>query len=215
MARHLTMLWSSYSRIMARGSGRDQQMRVRIAQEAARLMAEQGIIDFYAAKRKAAQHLGAPDTRNMTRNQEVEAALEAYQRLFQGDEQPSHLRDLRESAAKAMRFLVDFSPRLVGSVLSGTAGRHANINLHLFADTSEDIGFFLMESNIPFHTSQKRMRINREEWQDFPSFEFLAGDHHVELVVFPRGGRREAPRSPVDGRPMHRAGLDEVEALLN
>ncbi|VAW83329.1 hypothetical protein MNBD_GAMMA14-2230, partial [hydrothermal vent metagenome] len=36
------------------------QMRVRIAQEAARLMAEQGITDFYVAKRKAARHLGAP-----------------------------------------------------------------------------------------------------------------------------------------------------------
>jgi len=32
--------------------------------------------------------------------------------------------------------------------------------------------------------------------------------------VFPREGRREAPRSPVDGRPMCRAGLEEVEALL-
>ena len=59
---------------MARSSVRDQQMRVRIAQEAARLMTEEGIHDFYAAKRKAAQHLGAPDTRNMPRNLEVEAA---------------------------------------------------------------------------------------------------------------------------------------------
>lgn len=215
MALLLPIPWSNYSRTMTKGSSRDQQMRVRIAQEAARLMAEQGIQDFYAAKRKAAQHLGAPDTRNMPRNQEVEAALEAYQRLFQGDQQPGYLRDLRESAAKAMRFLDDFCPRLVGPVLSGTAGRHANINLHLFADTPEEIGFFLMELNIPFHASQKRMRLDREEWRDFPSFEFFAGDHSVELVIFPREGRREAPRSPVDGRPMHRAGIDEVEALLN
>ncbi len=57
---------------------RDQQMRVRIAQEAARLMSEEGVQDYYAAKRKAAQHLGAPDTRNMPRNQEVEEALHEY-----------------------------------------------------------------------------------------------------------------------------------------
>jgi hypothetical protein len=36
----------------------------------------------------------------------------------------------------------------------------------------------------------------------------------VELVVFPSEGRREAPRSPVDGRHMQRARLDEVEVLL-
>jgi hypothetical protein len=196
-------------------SGRDQQMRARIAQEAARLMTDEGIHDFYAAKRKAAQRLGAPDTRNMPRNMEVEAALEEYQRLFRAEERADHLRSLREGAAQAMRFLMDFNPRLVGSVFSGTAGQHTHINLHLFADTPEEVSLFLMEANIPFHTSHKRMRLNRDEWQEFPCYEFMAGEHPVELVVFPREGRREAPRSPVDGRPMYRAGLDEVEALLS
>jgi hypothetical protein len=200
--------------MMARSSARDQQMRVRIAQEAARLMTEEGIHDFYAAKRKAAQHLGAPDTRNMPRNLEVEAALQEYQRLFRGEEQAVHLKALRESAVQAMRFLARFNPRLVGSVLSGTAGRHADINLHLFADTPEEISLFLMESNIPFHASHKRVRLNRDEWQEYPSFEFFAGDYPVDLVVFPCEGRREAPRSPVDGRAMYRAGLEEVQALL-
>jgi hypothetical protein len=177
-------------------------MRTRIAQEAARLMSEEGIRDFYAAKRKAAQHLGAPDTRNMPRNQEVEAALQEYQRLFRGDRQNDHLRALRESAVQAMRFLAGFRPRLVGSVLSGTAGQHADINLHLFADTPEEVSLFLMENSIPFRPAQKRLRISRETWQEYPAYEFVAGDHAVELVVFPREGRREAPRSPVDGRPM-------------
>ncbi len=190
-------------------------MRVRIAQEAARLMAEEGIHDFYAAKRKAAQQLGAPDTRNMPRNLEVEAALQEYQRLFRGNEQALHLRALRESAVQAMRFLAPFNPRLVGPVLSGTAGRHADITLHLFADTPEEISLFLIESGIPFHTADKRVRLNRDQWQDYPCFEFHAGDYRVEMVVFPPEGRREAPRSPVDGRPMSRAGLEEVEALLN
>jgi len=200
--------------MMARSSARDQQMRVRIAQEAARLMTEEGIHDFYAAKRKAAQHLGAPDTRNMPRNLEVEAALQEYQRLFRGEEQAVHLKALRESAVQAMRFLARFNPRLVGSVLSGTAGRHADINLHLFADTAEEISLFLMESSIPFRAAHKRVRLARNDWQEYPSFEFLAGDYPVDLVVFPSEGRREAPRSPVDGRPMCRAGLEEVEALL-
>ena len=113
-----------------RAAGRDQQMRTRIAQEAARLMSEEGIQDFYAAKRKAAQHLGAPDTRNMPRNQEVEAALQEYQRLFRGEQQTGHLRVLREAAVQAMRFLAGFKPRLVGSVLSG-ACRHIHDGVKL------------------------------------------------------------------------------------
>lgn len=189
-------------------------MRMRIAQEAARLMSEEGVQDFYVAKRKAAQHLGAPDTRNMPRNQEIESALLAYQRLFGGEQQSGHLRALRETAIEAMRFLEPFRPRLVGSVLSGTAGQHADINLHLFADTPEEVSLFLLENSIPFKPAQKKLRIARESWEEFPAYQFMAGDHPVELVIFPREGRREAPRSPVDGRPMQRARIEEVEALL-
>ncbi len=193
---------------------RDQQMRVRIAQEAARLMSEEGVQDFYVAKRKAAQHLGAPDTRNMPRNQEIEAALHEYQRLFMGDQQTERLRALRETAIQAMQFLADFQPRLVGSVLSGTAGLHADVNLHLFADTPEEVGMFLMDNNIPFEPSTKRLRVAREQWEEYPAYQFMAGDHPVELVVFPAEKRREAPRSPVDGKPMQRARIEELELLI-
>lgn len=193
---------------------RDQQMRVRIAQEAARLMSEEGIQDFYAAKRKAAQHLGAPDTRNMPRNQEIEAALHEYQRLFMADQQADQLRALRETAMQAMQFLADFQPRLVGSVLSGTAGLHADVNLHLFADTPEEVSLFLMDNNIPFESSVRRLRVAREQWEEYPAYQFMAGDYPVELVVFPASKWREAPRSPVDGKPMQRARIEELEVLL-
>jgi hypothetical protein len=189
-------------------------MRVRIAQEAARLMSEEGIQDFYAAKRKAAQHLGAPDTRNMPRNQEIEAALHEYQRLFMADQQADQLRALRETAMQAMQFLADFQPRLVGSVLSGTAGLHADVNLHLFADTPEEVSLFLMDNNIPFESSVRRLRVAREQWEEYPAYQFMAGDYPVELVVFPASKWREAPRSPVDGKPMQRARIEELEVLL-
>ncbi|VAW79054.1 FIG00856772: hypothetical protein [hydrothermal vent metagenome] len=189
-------------------------MRVRIAQEAARLMAEQGIADFYVAKRKAARHLGAPDTRNMPRNAEVEEALASYQQLFHAGEQAEHLSGLRISATQAMRFLTDFSPRLVGSVLTGTAGPHSDINLHLFANTAEQVAMFLMDQNIPYDSRLKRFRLGGDETEEFPVFGFRAGDHAVELTVFPDEGRRESPRSPVDGKPMRRASLQDVELLL-
>jgi hypothetical protein len=189
-------------------------MRVRIAQEAARLMSEEGIHDYYAAKRKAAQHLGAPDTRNMPRNQEVEAALHEYQRLFMADQQADQLRALRETAMQAMQFLADFQPRLVGSVLSGTAGLHADVNLHLFADTPEEVSLFLLDNNIPFESSVRRLRVAREQWEEYPAYQFMAGDYPVELVVFPASKWREAPRSPVDGKPMQRARIEELEVLL-
>jgi len=198
----------------ARISGRDRQMRQRIAQEAARVMAEEGVRDYYAAKRKAALHLGAPDTQNMPRNTEVHEALEAYQRLFRADSQPECLMALRRAARQAMVFLERFQPRLVGSVLSGSADAHSDVNLHLFADTPEEVALFLMESNIPFESAERRLRLNREEGRDFPVYRFMAGDHPVELTVFPVDGLRQAPRSALDGKPMRRANLAALEELL-
>jgi hypothetical protein len=102
----------------------------------------------------------------------------------------------------------------VGSVLSGTAGLHADVNLHLFADTPEEVSVFLMDKNIPFEPSMKRLRVAREQWEEYPSYQFMAGDYPVELVVFPATKWREAPRSPVDGKPMQRARIEELEVLI-
>ena len=198
-----------------RHSTRDRQMRQRIAQEAARLIVSEGIRDYLVAKRKAAERLGAPDTQNLPRNTEVEIELAAYQRLFQDQDQAQRVRELREAAVKAMRFFERFDPRLTGSVLTGTAGAHSDVNLHLFADVSEDVALFLMEAKVPYEQSQRRLRLDRDDYATFPSVRFLAGDVQVEAVIFPRNGLRQAPRSPVDGRPMMRANLRRVEELLD
>ena len=96
-------------------------MRQRLAQQAAQILVENGTTDYYAAKRKAALHLGAVDTRNMPSNSEIDQALREYQRIFRADTQPQQLQRLRQVAIQAMLFFTDFKPRLVGSVLDGTA----------------------------------------------------------------------------------------------
>jgi hypothetical protein len=198
-----------------RNSSRDRQMRQRIAQEAARIMAEEGIADFFAAKRKAATRLGVPETtQNMPRNLEVEEALHEYQRIFKSASQPQRLRELRQAALQAMRLLADFHPRLIGSVLSGTAGEHSDVNLHLFADTPEEVVLFLMQGKIPFESGERRMRINSDASAAYPAYRFMAGECVIELTVFPPHGLRQAPRSPIDGKPMRRASIAMVEDLV-
>ncbi len=190
-------------------------MRQRIAQEAARLMAEHGISDYYAAKRKASHQLGAPDTRNMPGNEEVEQALGDYQRLFQSEHHPRQLRMLREAAAEAMRLLAPFQPRLVGSVLSGTAPAHADINLHLFTDAPEEVGVLLLGRNIPYETDTRPLRTGQDMAPEhFPLYRFVAGEVVICLTVFPVSGLRQAPRSPVDGHAMRRLPLKGLLQLL-
>lgn len=199
---------------MARGkANRDARMRERLIQESARVMAVEGIRDFSIAKRKAALQLNAPRTTNLPQNREIQAALQDYQRLFGGEQQQSALQSLREAALEAMAFFATFRPRLVGSVLDGTAGPDSAVDLHCFAETPEDIVFFLMDHDIPFDTLEKRFRFE-DDHESIPVHHFVAGETAVTVAVFSGRGNHQPPRSPVDGRPMQRAGRREVEALV-
>lgn len=190
-------------------------MRQRLAQEAARVLIESGSRDFAMAKRKAAEHLSANDTRNMPTNQEVEQALAEYQRLFRSDNQPQTLKKLREVAYEAMRFFTDFRPRLVGPVLSGTADINTAITLHVFSDTYEDISLLLLNNQIPFENQDKRLRLGHDSYEFFPCIVFYAEQQKIEVVVFPKNKQGLKPLSPVDGKPMQRADIADVEILLN
>lgn len=193
---------------------KDTRMRERLVQEAARIMADEGIKDYLQAKKKAAQHLGAPDTRNMPTNREVQEALRRYQRLFQSDSQPQRLRRLRRLAVEAMAFLERFRPRLVGSVLDGSAGAYSDINLHVFADTAEEVALFLMDNGIPFETQERRLRFGKDDYASLTVYRFSADGEMVDLTVFGEAGRKEPPRNRVDGAAMIRARIEEVQALL-
>lgn len=197
-------------------SKKDRQLREYIATEAARLIVEHGIKSYYQAKRKAATALGVTEAqaRNLPTNQEIEQAVGAYLRLFKSDSQPAILEKLRQAALEAMDFFSRFNPRLVGPVLSGLASEHSDLNLHLFADTQEEVAIFLTEAGIPHQLNSRQLSLSPKETQSFPVFRFLAGEVSVELTVFPPAGIRQAPLSPINGKPMRRAGRKEVEALL-
>ena len=197
----------------AHSNMKSTQIRERIAKEAARIMCETGVRDFQLAKRKALQRLRIDEQRNLPSNEEIEAAVSEYQRLFRADIQPRRLAELRKAAVRAMRFLARFEPRLVGAVLSGTADEHSDICLHLFAETAEEVGLFLLDNDVPHEHGERTLRLASDDTERLPTCRFLADDVPVELVVFAERVRRRVPLSPVDGRPMERAPLRTVEAL--
>src|SRR5690349_16886451 len=142
---------------MARHSNRrSTDMRARIAAAAARLMAEDGIDDFALAKRKAARQLGVSEAQSLPRNDEIEAELRAYRALYQAEEHPQVIGELRRIALDAMQALEQFSPYLTGAVLTGTAGPFAEIELQLFPDSAKDVEIFLLDRNIAFTTHEGR-----------------------------------------------------------
>lgn len=197
-----------------RPNPRAELLRYAVAEEAARIMREQGVDDYLLAKRKAADRLGVTDASILPRNTEIEAALVAHQRLFAAERHESDLATLRRSALEAMRLMADFQPRLVGPVLAGTASPHSEINLHLFTESPELVSIRLEERGVPHEVLERRLRYERDRTVTYPALRFVAGRQTVDAVVFPLDGIRQAPSSPVDGKPMRRATAAEVEALL-
>ena len=189
-------------------------LRQAVAEEAARIMREQGVADFLLAKRKAADRLGVTDASILPRNVEIEAALMAHQRLFGAHRHAEDLAALRRSALEAMRLMSDFHPRLVGPVLAGTASLHSEINLHLFTESPEAVSLRLEDRGVPHEVLERRVRFERDHVVAYPALRFVAGRQTVDAVVFPLDGIRQSPCSPVDGKPMRRASVAEVEALL-
>jgi hypothetical protein len=135
--------------------------------------------------------------------------------LFRADSQPRKLTELRRSAFNAMVFLLEYEPRLVGSVLGGTADEHSVVELHLYSDAPEEIGLFLDSKGVPYELGEKRLRIGPDDTRLYPAFGFFAGESPIELTVLPWRMHRRPPISPVTGKAMARAGVDKVRKLLD
>lgn len=188
-------------------------MRAEIAAAAARLMAEDGIDSFALAKRKAARQLGAADTESLPANAEVEEALRAYRALYQAEDHPELIRELRCVALEAMRALAQFNPYLTGPVLTGNAGPYAEIELQLFPDSAKDVELFLLERNIAFDTSEGR-RFAGDRTRSVSVFTLDWEGAPVRLSVLDPRDERVALKTTQAGRVMERASIAEVSQMV-
>ncbi len=198
-----------------RNRSRPDHRRTAIAQEAARIMQEHGLTDFRSAKEKAGLRLGLQDKGALPSNLEIESAMAERNRIFHGDEHDDLLKQLRLAAVDLMRELAQFSPRLVGPVLTGNASEHSAIELHVFCDEVEAVGATLAGLGLAGRAFEHRLRLRRDQSEPFPGYRFRRDGFEFAVTVFPERGRGNAPLSAVNGRPMRRATLKDVEALIS
>lgn len=199
---------------MPPGKARQQNLRLQIAAAAARIMAEDGIDDFALAKRKAARQLGLDDAHSLPRNEEVEEQLRAYQALYQDDDQPQCLAELREIALELMQELADFRPYLTGPVLKGTAGRHSDIDLQLFTDDPKAVEFHLINQRIRYEASEKR-RFTGDQTRAVSVLKVDLDGVTVNLTIFTLNDERSTIKTSSGGKPIDRAGIAAVARLMD
>lgn len=184
-----------------------------IVLEAARIICEERLTDYRAAKWKAAERLGVNPRSSLPDNAQVQQAVIEYQRLFGGRDYAQRLKLLRRTAVQAMSLLSDFNPRLVGAVASGATNEAHLVRLHGFADKPEMLDVFLENQGIPYQTGERRYRYADGRIEEIPTCEFQAGEVGVEMAMFAPEDLRRAPLSPLDGQPVKRYDLTQAKAL--
>lgn len=196
-----------------RNSEAERARRV-VAQEAARLIVDHGVRDYRLAKQKAAERLGVTGRGALPGNTEVEAALAEHLQIFGRESHADHLRLMRVAALSAMELLAAFTPRLVGPVLVGTADENSAVNLHAFADSPEAVAMELADIGINYKPYERRLKSRRGRVETYAGFEFRHSHNSIQVTVFPIDGIRQAPMSPIDGKPMKRVDSAAVQQLL-
>lgn len=195
-------------------SNESTRARQVVAQEAARIIVDHGVRDYRVAKQKAIERLGVNGRGSLPGNAEVEAAVAEHLQIFGGDSHQDLLRLMRTAALAAMELLTEFSPRLVGPVLVGTADENSAVNLHVFADSPEIVAMEIGDIGIQFRSYERRLKSRRGQIEMYAGFEFSYCSETIQATVFPIDGIRQAPMSPIDGKPMKRVDSDAVQELL-
>ena len=195
----------------------DDKIRGLIAYEAARLMYEDGVREYRDAKRKAAKRFGPEKALSLGSHLPSNAEIhEELARLIASTEQdllPERLLRLRLTALTYLELFSDFSPYLVGSVLSGAVTERSDIDIHLFADAIEDVEGLLERRGLSFQTETVPIR-KGGLITDYTHVYLEDEGTEIECSVYPVEERRNRTVSSITGKPMERAGLARLKKII-
>jgi hypothetical protein len=182
--------------------------RIRIAQAAARLIAEHGITDWSLAKRKAARQLMLPETTALPSNDDVVQSLTEHHALFGGAAHAAGLRVQREEGLAWMRRLAPWEPLLVGGVAAGWATAHSDVRLELVADDPKAVEIALASTGVAYAALPPKAEAEKLAG----GIQLRIDSQHatIRLSILTPQQRRNRPRR--DDEP--RLSIDEMVNLL-
>jgi hypothetical protein len=195
-------------------------IRVLIAAEAARLMYEEEVKQYFTAKCMAAKRLLGRVAGKRLRyrpadlpsNGEIRDALLALAELAEGSLRTRRLFAMRIVALEAMRAIAAFEPRLIGSVSTGHIRRGSDVDVQVFTDDEGALEQHLHGLGWVFE--RERVTIQKGgEIREYVHFH-VVDVFPVELTVYARRDLRSRPRSSTDGKPIVRVRSSALEVLL-
>lgn len=194
------------------------QLRVELTKMAAKLMYEEGVSQFYDAKRIAAKRLltqgggGNYWIKDLPSNGEISEVLALMADLHEGDAKTAQLFAMRIIALDIMELLSAFDPRLIGSVSTGRVRAGSDIDIHIFTEDIASLEARIHELGWRYETDQVVIqRLGKIE-----EFTHIYIDNHypIELSVYPMRDLRIQGRSSTDGMPIVRIKHMRLHELI-
>lgn len=193
----------------------DARIRRQIALLAARLMYERQESEYFTAKRKAARQLGIEyryHPGDLPSNREIRDQIQAFAQLYEGDKRHENLKAMRLEALAMMRLLSAFSPKLIGSTLTGHVRQGSDIDIHVFSNHLSSVTIVLDEQQYQYDVERKRIRKFNEE-RIFTHIHIRAR-FNFELTLYDQDKVNYAFKSSITGKAIERASVAELEQLL-
>lgn len=195
-------------------------IRFVIAAEAARLMYEEGVKQYFTAKRIAARRLFGRTAGRRVRyrpadlpsNGEIRDALLVLADLAEGSRRTRRLFAMRVVALETMRSIAPFEPRLIGSVSTGHIRKGSDVDLQVFTDDDGALETHLRSLGWAY----ERQPVSIQKFGEIREYlhYHVADVFPVELTVYATRELRFRPRSSTDGKPIVRVRASALEALL-
>jgi len=193
------------------------KIRDLIACEAARLMYEDGVREYRDAKRKAAKRFGPEKALSLGSHLPTNAEIhQEFAKLLASREEdllPDRLLRLRLAALSYLELFAGFSPYLVGSVLSGAVTSQSDIDIHLFADSIEEVESLLEGEGYDFETETVPIR-KGGKITDYTHIYLDDAGVVIECSVYPAEEKNNRTISSITGKTMERASLKQLKKII-
>lgn len=194
-------------------SNREAAHRQEIVCETARIIADEGLLDYQKAKNKAAHRLGYRGL--LPNNKEIESALITHLNIYHASTIKQRRMVLQTLALDFMQLLGKFNPRLCGDVLSGNVSPFSPIQIHINVDPPEQISPFLDMHSIPHIVKEKLVNFGSGKYQKIPIYSFRNDETRIEIWALSDVLFKCPPICPIHNKPMPRVTLAKFKKMLN
>ena len=163
-----------------------KQVRIIIANRAAEIIMEEGITDYHFAKKKASKYLGYQASEFLPSNDEIDEALEEYQKIYQLDIDASLIDKLKSEALMIMELFKKFRPHLVGQLIDGLIPKYPILQINLYTDNMKEIEYLLLNNNIEFNLKDKNISEKRTKKKSLRNIPLIKIEGHwfpIELKI--------------------------------